>query len=74
MVSYSTGGQSAEGVLPAASVVGPLDPGDDRDPQFLAGLPLAAVEDFFCSSAKKDSIAALSPAVPYGWLQVSQPQ
>jgi hypothetical protein len=38
------GGQSAEGVFPALSVVGTFDSGDDRDPEFLAGGPPPAVE------------------------------
>jgi len=40
--SYSTG---VESDLTTAAVVGPLDPGRDRDPQFLAGLPSLPVED-----------------------------
>ena len=38
------GGQSAEGGLAAASVVGAFDPGDDRDAQLFAGVPGVAVE------------------------------
>src|SRR5690606_10190283 len=39
-------GQPAETVLPAAAaVVGPLDPGHDRDAQLVAGGPGAPVED-----------------------------
>ena len=33
------GGQSAEGVLASASVVGAFDPGHDRDPELVAGGP-----------------------------------
>ena len=39
------GGQSAQAGLSAASVIGPLDPGDDRDPQLLSGPPALAVQD-----------------------------
>ena len=39
------GGQSAEAGLASAAVVGPFDPGDDRDPQLLAGGPAAPVQD-----------------------------
>jgi hypothetical protein len=39
------GGQSAEQGLSAASLLGPLDPGHDRDPSFLTGGPGTAVED-----------------------------
>ena len=38
-------GQSAECVLAASVVVGPFDPGHDRDPELLAGVPAAAVEN-----------------------------
>ncbi len=58
------GGQSAEPVLPATAVVGPFDPGEDRDPQLLAGLPHLAVRTFFCRREKKDTMAALSAAEP----------
>lgn len=39
------GCEPAEGVLAASAVVGGLDPGDDRQPQVLAGGAAAAVED-----------------------------
>lgn len=31
--------------MSSPAVVGPFDPGDDRDPQLLAGVPAALVED-----------------------------
>ena len=45
MVSYSMGGQSAQSGLPATSVIGSLDPGDDRDPELFSGPPPLAVQD-----------------------------
>jgi len=39
------GGESAEASLPAASVVAGLDPGDDREAEFLAGVPPFDVQD-----------------------------
>ena len=39
------GRQTAQAGLTASAVVGPLDPGDHRDAQLLAGGPGAAVED-----------------------------
>jgi hypothetical protein len=45
MISNSMGGQSAEAGLAAAPVVGTLDPGDDLDPEFVAGGPAAPVQD-----------------------------
>src|SRR5690606_21658580 len=38
-------GQPPESGLPTPPVIGPLDPGHDGDPKFLAGGPGAAVED-----------------------------
>ena len=38
-------GQPSQSGLSAAAVVGPLDPGHDRDAQLLAGGPGAAVQD-----------------------------
>lgn len=51
-LSYWTG-QSAERDLHAASVVGPLGPGHDRDPQYLAGGPRPAVEDPLLQQAEE---------------------
>jgi hypothetical protein len=45
MMVVLDGGQPAEAGLSASSVVGPFDPGDDRDPQLLSGSPAVAVED-----------------------------
>jgi hypothetical protein len=39
------GGQPAEACLSSAAVVRAFDPGDDRDPQLLAGVCSAPVED-----------------------------
>ena len=64
MASYSMGVNRPRRGLSAAAVVGAFDPGDDRDAQFLAGGPAAAVEDVLLQQAKKDSMAALSPAAP----------
>ena len=44
IASYSMG-QSAERVLAAAPVIGPLDPGHDPDPQLFVGTPGPPVED-----------------------------
>jgi hypothetical protein len=60
MTSNSTGVQTPEGGLPAVSVVGPFDPGHDRDAELFSGVPGPAVEEFFWSRAKNDSMAALS--------------
>src|SRR5699024_11641044 len=38
-------GQTAETGLATATVVGPFDPGDDRDPEFLSGGPRASVQN-----------------------------
>ena len=38
-------GEPAEGVLAASTVVGVLDPDDDREPELFAGAPAAAVQD-----------------------------
>lgn len=35
---------TTEAGLPAPAAVGPFDPGDDRDPKLLAGVPALAVE------------------------------
>lgn len=45
MVSYSTGVNPGQASLTPASVVGALDPGHDRNPEFFAGGPGTAVED-----------------------------
>ncbi len=37
-------GQSAEGCLAAASVVGAFDPGDDREAELIAGGPALPIE------------------------------
>ena len=47
------------GLTPAA-VVGPFDPGDDRQPELLAGVPALPVQDVPLHQRKK-SMAALSP-------------
>lgn len=47
------GGQSAQTGLPAASVVGPLDPGDDRDPELFSGPPPFAVQDVLLQQREK---------------------
>ena len=39
------GGQSAQASLSAASMIGPFDPGDDRDSEFFSGPPAASVQD-----------------------------
>jgi hypothetical protein len=49
--------------LSASAVVGLLDPGDDRQAEFVAAGPAPAFRTFFCSSAKNDSMAALSAQV-----------
>jgi hypothetical protein len=56
----------AEGALSlAAAVVGALDAGHDREPSFgPVGPPLPVEDVLCCSSAKKDSTAALSSYAP----------
>ena len=58
------GRESAEGALAAAAVVGAFNPGHDRQAQVVAGAPKRRSRTLFCSSAKNDSIAALSPQAP----------
>lgn len=59
------GGQFAEGSLSSAAVVGPFEPGHDRESQFVAGGPPTFVEDVVLEQAEEAlSIAALSPAAP----------
>jgi len=59
------GCHAAESLLAAASVVGPFDPGDDRDAQPFAGVPALSVEDVLLQQCdREDSMAALSPAAP----------
>ena len=41
------GGQSAQPGLSTTPVVGPLDPGDDRDPEFFSGPPPLTIRTFF---------------------------
>jgi len=48
--------------LTTASVVLGLDPRDDCEPEFLAGVPSLVSRTFFCRSEKKLSMAALFPA------------
>src|SRR5699024_1030767 len=47
------GGQSAQAGLPAAAVIGPLDPGNDRDPELLSGPPALAVQDVLLEQRKE---------------------
>ena len=58
------GCEAAEASLLSSAVVGALDPGDDGQPQLLAGGPALAVQDVLLQQAKKDSMAALSPQAP----------
>jgi hypothetical protein len=51
--------QAAESGLPAAPVVGRLDPSHDRDPQLLPGGPGSAVEESKMSADRRDLIRAL---------------
>ena len=55
-------GELAQGALPAAAVVGVLDPERDLVGELAPGPPSPLVETLRCRSAKNDSIAALSPA------------
>lgn len=57
------GGKSAEAGLAASTVVGVLNPVNDRVTKLPACSPSPAVQPFFCRSEKNGSIAALSPAV-----------
>ena len=56
--------ESAEGVLAASTVVGGLDPDDDRQPELFAVRQRRRFRTFFCSRLKNDSIAVLSAQVP----------
>ena len=58
------GGEHSQGSLSASAVLGLFGPGEDGDAQLVVGAPAATVEDAFCSTVKKDSMAALSPAAP----------
>ena len=61
MVSNSMGVNQAQAHLSTPAVIGPLDPGHDRDAQFLSRVAQARrSRTFFCSRLKNDSIAALS--------------
>ena len=44
IVSYSMEVNRPRGGLPSAAVIGPLDPGHDRDPEILAGGPGPPIE------------------------------
>jgi hypothetical protein len=57
-------GELSQASLASATVVGPFDPGDDRQAELVAGVPRSRFRTFFCSRAKKDSMAALSPPAP----------
>ena len=57
-------GESAEAVLSPSAVVGAFDPGDDREAELFSRVPALAVETFFCSKLKNDSMAALSAQAP----------
>ena len=67
------GCELAEGALAASAVVGAFDPGDDRDAELVSGVPGLALSTFFCSSERKDSMAALSPAAPTWPIEPSIP-
>jgi hypothetical protein len=56
--------ESAEGVLAASTVVGGLDPDDDRQPELFAVRQRRRFRTFFCSRLKNDSMAALSAHAP----------
>jgi hypothetical protein len=63
-VSYSTGVNRPQASLALAPVAGPLDPGDDRDPQLLSSAPGAAVEDVLlqqCEEALHGGVVASGP-------------
>src|SRR5690606_40101023 len=46
-------GQSCESGLASATVVGPFDPGHDRDPQLLSGGPSLPVQDVALKQAEE---------------------
>src|SRR5438270_9389160 len=46
-------GQPGQGSLSAAAVVGAFDPGDDRDPELVAGGPGPSVEDVVLQQAEE---------------------
>lgn len=48
--------------MTAAPVVGPFDPGHDREPKLLASEPAAGVEHVLLQQREETLIAALSPA------------
>jgi hypothetical protein len=45
--------EAAESVLSASAVVGLLDPGDDREAEFVAGRPAPAVQDVLLQQAEE---------------------
>ena len=47
------GGQAAECGLASSAVVGAFDPGDDRDPELVAGVPGVSVEDVLLEQGEK---------------------
>ncbi len=57
-------GESAEAVLSPSAMVGHLDPDDDREAELVRSIQRRRLRTFFCSSEKKDSIAALSAQAP----------
>jgi hypothetical protein len=63
-------GQAAEAALAAKR---PLDLGDDRQPALVPGGRARWSRTFFCSSAKKDPIAALSPQAPTRPIEPTSP-
>jgi hypothetical protein len=54
-------GEETETALPAAMVVGFLNPGHDGEPQLLLGFPSLTIQDVILEQAKNYSMAALSP-------------
>lgn len=61
MVSYSTGVNPGQASLTPASVVGALDPGHDRDPEFFAGGPGTAVEDVLLQQREEAICSSVTP-------------
>lgn len=58
-------GATSQSDLPSTSVIRSLDPGHQIDPQLVLGGPAPqSSSTFFCSNAKNDYMAALTPAAP----------
>src|SRR5689334_4006230 len=71
------GCEPSEGALAPAAVVGPLDPGDDGQPQVLTGLPALAVQGVLLQQGEErfhGGVVAAGPDTAHGPGQASGTQ